>query len=136
MFVAVVPMCTGYLHDHWGHQTPGAEVQQSFCRSQLCFALYFRWRCVRKTHANTLTHPLPLGTLQIRPSLLSRLSVGVFAPTLFSKTFGNLVCESCTSIPSNTSVPFACKDCHYDMVSFCGTSQGSQPVASCRPNLA
>ncbi|XP_072310941.1 cation/H+ exchanger protein 1 [Eucyclogobius newberryi] len=39
---------------------------------------------------------------------------GVFAPTLFSKTFGNLVCESCTSIPGNTSVPFVCKDCHYD----------------------
>ncbi|KAK7895352.1 hypothetical protein WMY93_020677 [Mugilogobius chulae] len=39
---------------------------------------------------------------------------GVFAPTLFSKTFGNLVCESCTSVPGNTSVPFICKDCHYD----------------------
>lgn len=39
---------------------------------------------------------------------------GVFAPTLFSKMFGNLVCESCTSIPGNTSVPFVCKDCHYD----------------------
>lgn len=39
---------------------------------------------------------------------------GVFAPTLFSKTFGNLICESCTSIPGNTSVPFICKDCHYD----------------------
>ncbi|XP_024913288.1 cation/H+ exchanger protein 1 isoform X2 [Cynoglossus semilaevis] len=49
-------------------------------------------------------------------SALLFISVGgVFAPTLFSKTFGNLVCESCTSIPSNTSVPFACKDCHYDM---------------------
>ncbi|KAJ0015550.1 hypothetical protein NQD34_009170 [Periophthalmus magnuspinnatus] len=39
---------------------------------------------------------------------------GVFAPTLFSKTFGNLVCESCTSVPGNSSVPFICKDCHYD----------------------
>ncbi|XP_028254933.1 cation/H+ exchanger protein 1 isoform X2 [Parambassis ranga] len=39
---------------------------------------------------------------------------GVFAPTLFSKTFGNLVCESCTNIPGNGSVPFICKDCHYD----------------------
>uniref|UniRef100_A0A672GW36 Cation/H+ exchanger protein 1 n=1 Tax=Salarias fasciatus TaxID=181472 RepID=A0A672GW36_SALFA len=41
---------------------------------------------------------------------------GVFAPTLFSKTFGNLVCESCTNIPGNGSVPFVCKDCHYDTV--------------------
>ncbi|XP_076578769.1 cation/H+ exchanger protein 1 [Chaetodon auriga] len=39
---------------------------------------------------------------------------GVFAPTLFSKTFGNLVCESCTNVPGNASVPFICKDCHYD----------------------
>ncbi|XP_030296165.1 cation/H+ exchanger protein 1 isoform X2 [Sparus aurata] len=39
---------------------------------------------------------------------------GVFAPTLFSKIFGNLVCESCTSGPGNGSVPFVCKDCHYD----------------------
>ncbi|KAM7378247.1 hypothetical protein PAMA_013237 [Pampus argenteus] len=39
---------------------------------------------------------------------------GVFAPTLFSKTFGNLMCESCTNIPGNTSAPFVCKDCHYD----------------------
>uniref|UniRef100_A0A8D2ZEN7 Cation/H+ exchanger protein 1 n=1 Tax=Scophthalmus maximus TaxID=52904 RepID=A0A8D2ZEN7_SCOMX len=39
---------------------------------------------------------------------------GVFAPTLFSKTFGNLVCDTCTNVPSNSSVPFTCKDCHYD----------------------
>uniref|UniRef100_A0A8D3CU97 Cation/H+ exchanger protein 1 n=1 Tax=Scophthalmus maximus TaxID=52904 RepID=A0A8D3CU97_SCOMX len=41
---------------------------------------------------------------------------GVFAPTLFSKTFGNLVCDTCTNVPSNSSVPFTCKDCHYDTV--------------------
>uniref|UniRef100_A0A8C7X9G3 Cation/H+ exchanger protein 1 n=1 Tax=Oryzias sinensis TaxID=183150 RepID=A0A8C7X9G3_9TELE len=49
-------------------------------------------------------------------SALLFISVGgVFAPTLFSKTFGNLVCESCSNIPGNASVPFTCKDCHYDM---------------------
>ncbi|XP_059181905.1 cation/H+ exchanger protein 1 [Centropristis striata] len=48
-------------------------------------------------------------------SALLFISVGgVFAPTLFSKTFGNLVCESCTNLPGNGSVPFTCKDCHYD----------------------
>ncbi|XP_068163328.1 cation/H+ exchanger protein 1 [Antennarius striatus] len=48
-------------------------------------------------------------------SALLFISVGgVFAPTLFSKTFGNLVCESCTNIPGNASVPFICKDCHYE----------------------
>ncbi|XP_041833325.1 cation/H+ exchanger protein 1 isoform X2 [Melanotaenia boesemani] len=39
---------------------------------------------------------------------------GVFAPTLFSKTFGYLVCESCSNIPGNGSAPFICRDCHYD----------------------
>ncbi|KAF7229185.1 cation/H+ exchanger protein 1 isoform X1 [Nothobranchius furzeri] len=38
---------------------------------------------------------------------------GVFAPTLFSKTFGNLVCESCSNTSGNSSIPFICKDCHY-----------------------
>uniref|UniRef100_A0A8C7Y0D8 Cation/H+ exchanger protein 1 n=1 Tax=Oryzias sinensis TaxID=183150 RepID=A0A8C7Y0D8_9TELE len=54
-------------------------------------------------------------------SALLFISVGgVFAPTLFSKTFGNLVCESCSNIPGNASVPFTCKDCHYDMVDLNG----------------
>ncbi|XP_056223790.1 cation/H+ exchanger protein 1 isoform X1 [Seriola aureovittata] len=39
---------------------------------------------------------------------------GVFAPTLFSKAFGNLVCESCSNSPGNASISFICKDCHYD----------------------
>ncbi|KAM9823983.1 cation/H+ exchanger protein 1 [Neosynchiropus ocellatus] len=39
---------------------------------------------------------------------------GVFAPTLFSKTFGNLMCDNCYNVPGNGSVPFVCKDCHYD----------------------
>ncbi|XP_029318047.1 cation/H+ exchanger protein 1 isoform X2 [Cottoperca gobio] len=48
-------------------------------------------------------------------SALLFISVGgIFAPTLFSKTFGNLVCGSCTNIPGNGSVPFICKDCHYE----------------------
>ncbi|XP_029707472.1 cation/H+ exchanger protein 1 isoform X1 [Takifugu rubripes] len=39
---------------------------------------------------------------------------GVFAPTLFSKTFGDMVCDSCSGIPGNATVPFTCRDCHYD----------------------
>lgn len=42
---------------------------------------------------------------------------GVFAPTLFSKTFGDMVCDSCSGVPGNTTVPFTCRDCHYDTVS-------------------
>uniref|UniRef100_A0A3Q0RAT8 Cation/H+ exchanger protein 2 n=1 Tax=Amphilophus citrinellus TaxID=61819 RepID=A0A3Q0RAT8_AMPCI len=47
---------------------------------------------------------------------------GVFAPTLFSKAYGNLVCDSCTNSTrpnstSNSSGPFVCHSCHYDLVS-------------------
>uniref|UniRef100_A0A3Q3S1S1 Cation/H+ exchanger protein 1 n=1 Tax=Mastacembelus armatus TaxID=205130 RepID=A0A3Q3S1S1_9TELE len=34
---------------------------------------------------------------------------GVFAPTIFSKAFGNLVCESCNNFADNASLPFICK---------------------------
>ncbi|XP_030587738.1 low affinity vacuolar monovalent cation/H(+) antiporter-like [Archocentrus centrarchus] len=45
---------------------------------------------------------------------------GVFAPTLFSKAYGNLVCDSCTNSTrpnstSNSSGPFVCHSCHYDL---------------------
>uniref|UniRef100_A0A8D3A0E8 Cation exchanger C521.04c n=1 Tax=Scophthalmus maximus TaxID=52904 RepID=A0A8D3A0E8_SCOMX len=54
-------------------------------------------------------------------SALLFISVGgVFAPTLFSKAYGNLVCEDCTVSPgqnplSNSSKPFVCHNCHYDL---------------------
>uniref|UniRef100_A0A3Q4GBZ2 Cation/H+ exchanger protein 2 n=1 Tax=Neolamprologus brichardi TaxID=32507 RepID=A0A3Q4GBZ2_NEOBR len=45
---------------------------------------------------------------------------GVFAPTLFSKAYGNLVCDSCTNSTganstSNSSGLFVCHNCHYDL---------------------
>lgn len=46
---------------------------------------------------------------------------GVFAPTLFSKAYGNLVCDACTnSTGGNSSGPFICHNCHYDLVSTLG----------------
>lgn len=46
---------------------------------------------------------------------------GVFAPTLFSKAYGHLVCDACTdssgNSTSNSSGPFVCRNCHYDLVS-------------------
>ncbi|XP_030646131.1 low affinity vacuolar monovalent cation/H(+) antiporter [Chanos chanos] len=52
-------------------------------------------------------------------SALLFISVGgVFAPTLFSKAYGNLVCEGCTNSSnstSNTSESFICRNCHYDL---------------------
>uniref|UniRef100_A0A674EPJ5 Cation/H+ exchanger protein 1 n=1 Tax=Salmo trutta TaxID=8032 RepID=A0A674EPJ5_SALTR len=42
-------------------------------------------------------------------SALLFISVGgVFAPTLFSKAYGSLVCAGCSSSPANTSGPFTC----------------------------
>ncbi|KAM4619409.1 uncharacterized protein ACJ7VT_008579 [Polymixia lowei] len=54
-------------------------------------------------------------------SALLFISVGgVFAPTLFSKAYGNLVCDACTNSTggnstSNSSGPFVCHNCHYDL---------------------
>lgn len=54
-------------------------------------------------------------------SALLFISVGgVFAPTLFSKAYGNLVCDACTNSTggnstSNSSGPFICHNCHYDL---------------------
>uniref|UniRef100_H3D3L0 Cation/H+ exchanger protein 2 n=1 Tax=Tetraodon nigroviridis TaxID=99883 RepID=H3D3L0_TETNG len=54
-------------------------------------------------------------------SALLFISVGgVFAPTLFSKAYGSLVCDACTdSTGANTTAigPFVCHNCHYDLVS-------------------
>ncbi|XP_012731529.2 low affinity vacuolar monovalent cation/H(+) antiporter isoform X1 [Fundulus heteroclitus] len=54
-------------------------------------------------------------------SALLFISVGgVFAPTLFSKAYGNLVCDACTNSTggnstSNASGSFVCHNCHYDL---------------------
>ncbi|KAK2842121.1 hypothetical protein Q5P01_012321 [Channa striata] len=54
-------------------------------------------------------------------SALLFISVGgVFAPTMFSKAYGNLVCDACTNSTggnstSNSSGPFICHNCHYDL---------------------
>ena len=40
---------------------------------------------------------------------------GVFAPTLFSKAYGNLVCDTCTT-SAGCNATFTCHNCHYDLV--------------------
>ncbi|XP_059917476.1 uncharacterized protein LOC132464863 isoform X1 [Gadus macrocephalus] len=48
-------------------------------------------------------------------SALLFISVGgVFAPTLFSKAYGNLVCDACTTSAGGNAT-FTCHDCHYDL---------------------
>ncbi|KAM9854532.1 uncharacterized protein cax2 [Aulostomus maculatus] len=56
----------------------------------------------------------------VSSSLLFISVGGVFAPTLFSKAYGNLVCDACTNSTggnstSNSSGPFICHNCHYDV---------------------
>ncbi|KAL2102647.1 hypothetical protein ACEWY4_001815 [Coilia grayii] len=47
-------------------------------------------------------------------SALLFISVGgAFAPTLFSKAYGRLVCEGCSITPGNMTAAFSCKNCHY-----------------------
>ncbi|XP_069765428.1 cation/H+ exchanger protein 1 isoform X6 [Narcine bancroftii] len=50
-------------------------------------------------------------------SALLFISVGgVFAPTLFSKAYGNLICQGCTNSTQNDSGPFVCNDCHFNVL--------------------
>ncbi|KAL7885529.1 hypothetical protein AOLI_G00058240 [Acnodon oligacanthus] len=53
----------------------------------------------------------------VSSSLLFISIGGVFAPTLFSKAYGNLVCEDCTNSSGTNSSngTFNCKNCHYDL---------------------
>ncbi|KAM4733314.1 uncharacterized protein cax2 isoform 2-T2 [Anableps anableps] len=56
----------------------------------------------------------------VSSSLLFISVGGVFAPTLFSKAYGNLVCDACTNATggnstNNVSGPFVCHNCHYDL---------------------
>uniref|UniRef100_A0A8B9LK05 Cation/H+ exchanger protein 2 n=1 Tax=Astyanax mexicanus TaxID=7994 RepID=A0A8B9LK05_ASTMX len=56
----------------------------------------------------------------VSSSLLFISIGGVFAPTLFSKAYGNLVCENCTNSSGTNSSngTFTCKNCHYDLVGY------------------
>ncbi|KAI5105442.1 putative cation exchanger C521.04c isoform X1 [Silurus meridionalis] len=53
----------------------------------------------------------------VSASLLFISVGGVFAPTLFSKAYGNLVCEDCTnsSATNSSNGSFTCRNCHYDL---------------------
>ncbi|RVE71998.1 hypothetical protein OJAV_G00057320 [Oryzias javanicus] len=71
--------------------------------------------CLQEVVKAALTGTL-LGCILFIPVISSALlfiSVGgVFAPTLFSKAYGNLVCDSCTNSSSGL---FVCHNCHYDL---------------------
>ncbi|NXI57569.1 VNX1 protein, partial [Chloroceryle aenea] len=55
-------------------------------------------------------------------SALLFLSVGgVFAPTLFSKVYGKLVCGECHNITQNPLGHYLCHNCHFDLMENNGT---------------
>uniref|UniRef100_A0A674C5E9 Cation/H+ exchanger protein 2 n=1 Tax=Salmo trutta TaxID=8032 RepID=A0A674C5E9_SALTR len=64
-------------------------------------------------------------------SALLFISVGgVFAPTLFSKAYGNLVCDNCTNSTggNTTSGSFVCRNCHYDLNNYTLFHSHIQPL--------
>ncbi|NXA74173.1 VNX1 protein, partial [Thryothorus ludovicianus] len=55
-------------------------------------------------------------------SALLFLSVGgVFAPTLFSKVYGKLVCGECHNVTQNPLGHYLCHNCHFDLMDHNGT---------------
>ncbi|XP_075781436.1 uncharacterized protein LOC102448560 isoform X2 [Pelodiscus sinensis] len=55
-------------------------------------------------------------------SALLFLSVGgVFAPTLFSKVYGRLVCGECQNITHSLAGHYLCQNCHFDLMEHNGT---------------
>ncbi|NXG22652.1 VNX1 protein, partial [Grallaria varia] len=55
-------------------------------------------------------------------SALLFLSVGgVFAPTLFSKVYGKLVCGECHNVTRNLLGHYLCHNCHFDVMDSNGT---------------
>uniref|UniRef100_A0A8C3HWX7 Sodium/calcium exchanger membrane region domain-containing protein n=1 Tax=Chrysemys picta bellii TaxID=8478 RepID=A0A8C3HWX7_CHRPI len=55
-------------------------------------------------------------------SALLFLSVGgVFAPTLFSKVYGRLVCGECQNITQSPAGHYLCQNCHFDLMENNGT---------------
>lgn len=45
------------------------------------------------------------------------IPAGVFAPTLFSKVYGKLVCGECHNVTQNPLGHYLCHNCHFDLVS-------------------
>lgn len=76
-------------------------------QNRLSAIMKTNWLCFCCAEFLILSHELSLA--------------GVFAPTLFSKAYGNLVCDACTNSTGsnstgNSSGPFICHNCHYDVV--------------------
>lgn len=51
------------------------------------------------------------------PTPCPSVPAGVFAPTLFSKVYGKLVCGECHNVTQNPLGHYLCHNCHFDLVS-------------------
>ncbi|NXK09750.1 VNX1 protein, partial [Herpetotheres cachinnans] len=49
------------------------------------------------------------------------IPAGVFAPTLFSKVYGKLICGECHNITQNPLGHYLCHNCHFDLMDNNGT---------------
>ncbi|NXV05042.1 VNX1 protein, partial [Cettia cetti] len=57
----------------------------------------------------------------VSSALLSLSVGGVFAPTLFSKVYGKLVCGECHNVTQNPLGRYLCHSCHFDLMDNNGT---------------
>ncbi|NWW71721.1 VNX1 protein, partial [Climacteris rufus] len=55
------------------------------------------------------------------PTLCPSVPAGVFAPTLFSKVYGKLVCGECHNVTQNPLGHYLCHNCHFDLMDNNGT---------------
>ncbi|NXF51213.1 VNX1 protein, partial [Oceanites oceanicus] len=55
------------------------------------------------------------------PMPCSSTPAGVFAPTLFSKVYGKLVCGECHNVTQNPLGHYLCHNCHFDLMENNGT---------------
>lgn len=57
------------------------------------------------------------GATGFVPTPCPSVPAGVFAPTLFSKVYGKLVCGECHNVTQNPLGHYLCHNCHFDLVS-------------------
>ncbi|XP_049670241.1 uncharacterized protein LOC126044524 isoform X4 [Accipiter gentilis] len=55
------------------------------------------------------------------PTPCPSIPAGVFAPTLFSKVYGKLVCGECHNVTQNPLGHYLCHNCHFDLMENNGT---------------
>ncbi|XP_010185327.1 PREDICTED: low affinity vacuolar monovalent cation/H(+) antiporter-like [Mesitornis unicolor] len=68
-----------------------------------------------------IRHQSPSRSAGVSSALLFLSVGGVFAPTLFSKVYGKLICGECHNITQNPLGHYLCHNCHFDLMDNNGT---------------